>query len=202
MRIAFAVALLVALVPPAEAHPAYDYVGGCGLAASSDGTNSAQTEWHGEIHAAVVATETSMGTPVALPVRVDCELRAGTAPRAGLAASGTGVAGGAVTFTFHADPDEVFTFCETVTVAGEQHQECAEVTTIPLVPEPLVPEPLEEFLREIEPHVPGEAFCDSVAAQSGGPLDQLPVFDIRSDGDVYVLGAWIWDCPPYGTSGT
>ena len=198
MRIALAVALLVALASPAEAHPAYDYLGGCGLVVTSDGTDHSQTDWHGEVHAAVVGTETSMGTPVALPVRVECELRVGTTTRGRLDASGTAVAGGATTFSFEADPDEVFTFCETVTVAGEAHQHCDDVTTIP----PLVPEPLEDALDEIDDHVPGEGFCDSVAAQSGGPLDQVPAFDIRSDGDIYVLGAWVWDCPPYGTSGT
>ena len=45
--------------------------------------------------------------------------------------------------------------------------------------------------------------CSTLAGMSGGPADQPPVVDIRSDGDVYLGTSWyFWDCPPYDTSGS
>ena len=38
--------------------------------------------------------------------------------------------------------------------------------------------------------------CPYLAAQSPG----VPgVVDVTADGDVYIAGEWVWDCPPYGS---
>ena len=189
-----------ALAPPAQAHPAHHYVGDCGFFTLSDGTDSPQTQWDGEVDVVAIATDAVTGGPAAVPIRVECELRINNATPGTVVftATGTGVAAGAAPFTFHADPDDVVTMCHNVTVAGAAHQECADSTTTPLVPDP-VWELWDEVFgpREPDPDWP----CDHIAALAGGPLDQPPVLDIRTDGDIYIDGEWFWDCPPYGTSG-
>ena len=199
MRIVLTAALaLAALAPPAQAHPAHHYKGGCGFFTLSDGTDSPQTQWDGEIDVVAVATDAVTGSPAAVPIRVDCELRINNATPGTVVftASGTAVAAGADRFTFHADPDDVVTMCDHVTVAGAAHQECGDATTTPLVPQPV-----QDLLDSEGPGPGPDGICHQIAALAGGPLDQPPVLDIRTDGDIYVNGEWIWECPPYGSSG-
>ena len=184
---------------PAQAHPTFHYRGGCAFMTISDGTDSPQTQWEGEVHAAGVATDAVTGAPApAVSITIDCELRInGATPGAVVfSVSGTGTAGGAGLFSFNADPDDIVTMCENVTVGGEFHKDCADATTTPIVPEPV-----SALIDEAEYVVDGAA-CPVIAAQAGGLADQPPAFDIRDDGDIYVHGEWFWDCPPYDSSGS
>ena len=188
----------VAAATPVQAHPTYHYYGGCSYFTLSDGTDSSQTQWDGEVHAVAVATDAVTGAPAAVAITVECELRInGATPGMILfSASGGGVVAGASHVTFHADPDDIVTMCDNVTVGGEFHKQCDETTTTPIIPQP-VQDAIELAEQELD-----RATCAVLQGMSGGPADQPPVIDIRSDGDVYVLGEWFWDCPPYRTSGT
>ena len=189
---------VAAAATPAQAHPTYHYRGGCGFFTVSDGTDSPQTKWDGEIQAVVVATDAVTGAPAPVRIDVDCELRinGATPGTVVFSASGTGVAANAGQFSFHADPDDIVTMCDNVTVGGEFHKECADATTTPVTPDTM-PDPFEEVGYIID-----QASCSTFASMSGGPADQPPAFDIRSDGDIYIAGEWFWDCPEYGTSGS
>ena len=45
------------------------------------------------------------------------------------------------------------------------------------------------------------ALVDEVVCWLVAPLGPVMpgVFEVTYDGDVYVLGEWFWDCPPYGS---
>ena len=188
---------VAAAVTPAQAHPRYHYVGGCGFSTIGDGTDNPQTHWDGEIHVVAFAEDAHAGTPAPVRIDIDCELRinGATPGTVVFSASGTGVAANVGQFSFNADPDDIVTMCDNVTVGGEFHKVCGDATTTSLVDEP-PPDPWDAVARFID-----QATCPSLASMSGGPTDQPPAFDIRPDGDIYVDGVWFWDCPPYGTSG-
>ena len=195
---------VIATTPTAQAHNFFHYYGTCGFFTISDGTDSPQTKWDGEIHAAAVATSRFTGLPALVPIEIDCELRINGAvpgtPVFHASIPGIGVAAGTGQFSFNADPDDIVTMCHIVTVDGEGamngHKDCGGATTIPIVPEP-IQDATEQAERIVD-----QAICGTIASMSGGPADQPPTFDMRSDGDIYIDGAWFWDCPPYGTSGS
>ena len=188
--------LVATAAPVAQAHPNLHYTGGCGWFTVSDGTDSPQTQWDGEVHVVAVATDAVTGAPAAVPITVECELRinGATPGTVVFSASGTGVAVGADRVSFNADPDDVVVMCDHVTVGGEFHKDCG------VAPEPVIPPPVQDAIDEVAATV-DSVICGPLAAQHGGPADQPPV-DIRSDGDLYVAGRWVVDCPPYGTSGS
>lgn len=190
----------VTTVTPAQAFPNYHYHGGCGFFTISDGTSSASTRWQGEVHAVAVATDHSLvGTPQAVSIKVECELRInGQSPGTIVLSTPTdvGVTANASRLEFEAHPDDVVVMCDHVTVGGEYHKDCGDGPSPPIVPQPV------QDLVEATRHEVDGRMCRHLAVESGGPADRPPAFDIRSDGDVYVNGEWVYDCPPYGVSGT
>ena len=123
-----ATATAVATVTPAEAHPNWHYEGGCGFFTLSDGTDSPQTQWDGEIDVWAVATD-AVGTPApTASITVECELRInGETPGTIVftcSTPGIGFVSCVGQFSFHADPDDVVKMCDLVTVNGEFHKAC------------------------------------------------------------------------------
>ena len=194
-----ALGLLLGGAQAARAHEPTHHKGGCGFSSPvSDGTDSPDTWWHGEVYLAVATVNEWTWTPTDEAVTAECLLVVnGAYPgTVVLSASGSGVVAKAEELSYQADPDDVVTMCDRVTIRGEAHVDCGAGTT-PLVP-PVLDEPtIAPVVRTVE-----AAACDVLAPMDGGPADQPPSFDIRSDGDVYVAGEWFVDCPPYDTSGT
>ena len=197
----FVVAVFVAAVTaasPVEGHPVYHYLGGCEMTATTAETPDERMQWSGNVSAVAVATDAATGAPAPVPITVECELVVNDAPPVTAlfseAAHGFVAATGPV--SYEAGPYDVVTVCEHVTVGGEYHRDCVAATAVGVVPPPLW-EAVVFLVEEIGPE-----HCQFLAGWSGGPADQPPAFDIRSDGDLYVAGEWMWDCPPYGDSGT
>ena len=193
--------LLLANVPAAQANHDFYHHGGCSFWAVSDGTDSPSTRWDGEIDLAVVAADKRTWAPSGEPLTVECFMRVnGVAPgTVVLAASGTGAVAKVEPFTYYADPDDIVSTCIRVTTPSDVIGHCNEAVGRPLLP-PAIDEPVRAAVDE------AEALADSVTClvlvgMDGGPADQPPL-DIRTDGDLYVAGEWIWDCRPWGTSGT
>ena len=176
---------------PAPAHAQadmYSFEGGCGFFAVNDLAGG--SEWRGEIDIRVVARDAWTWAPVAVPVTVECEFSVlPAAPSIVHSASGTGVVVDVAEFSYTADPDEIVVMCTIVTIGDETHRDqCGSELTRPLVP-PAGAQAVDDAAT-----LAGETLCASLVALDGGPADQPPV-DIRSDGDLYVAGEWIWDCP-------
>ena len=184
---------------PVQAHPTHHYEGECGFFTVSDGTDSPQTKWDGEIHAVAVATDAAGAPAPTASITVDCELRINGATPGTIVFScstpGIGFVSCAGQFSFNADPEDVVTMCDIVTVGGNVHKDCGDTPPPHPIPEVLL-DVIDEAVRIFD-----EAACAAIRDQDGGPADQPPTFDIRTDGDIYVNGEWFWDCPPYGTSG-
>lgn len=176
--------LSAAPIPAADAHPSYHYSGGCDLGAISDGSNDVRTTWEGVIAIAAVATDASR-IPALVGIDVECELRInGYSAGFFLDAHGTAVAANARQISLNADPDDVVSICEHVTVGWEYHLNCGDASSTPLVPH-FVYDAVDNSFAEL---------CVFFAGQEGGPLDQPPAFDIRSGGDIYSFDEWVWDC--------
>ena len=197
-------ATALAAATPAQAHPNWHYVGGCGFFTISDGTDSPQTKWDGEIHVTAVATDAA-GTPdPTASISVQCELRINGATPGTIVYScstpGTGfVACADGQFTFNADPDDVVSMCDIVTVNGEVHKDCGTSTTTPIVPEPvqqILDETVWPQLEEAD-----QLICDTIFKPlDDSAVDDGTIIDIHDDGDVYINGDWFWDCPVYDVS--
>ena len=190
--------LALSTAPAAHAHPFFDHRLGCVLVAASD-TDPYQvlggpTVWTGVAAVAVVATRADRVTPApTAPVFARCDLYVNSGFQGTLVtASGTGVAAGAALATFTALPTDVVDICQEVWVAGEQHSYCAPVTTTQAVPQPVL-DIAETLLHALDPLV-----CPLFAPLAPGLPPYLTVDP--ATGDVSVLGALAYDCPPYGGS--
>lgn len=42
--------------------------------------------------------------------------------------------------------------------------------------------------------------CDAAVCPMFAHLSGAPEVDVRADGDLYVAGEFVWDCPPYAVS--
>lgn len=195
----FVVAAVVAAVaaPPAEGHPAYHYLGGCEMTATSADTDDGRMQWSADVSVAAVATDAATGAPAPVPISVECELvvDGATPGTVVFSVAGQGLVAATGPVSYQAGPYDVVTVCEHVTVGGAYHRECGFATVVPAVAPPLW-----EAVRIIE-HAMHPEPCRTLAALSGGPADQPPVFDVRTDGDVYVGDDLVWNCPPFDSSG-
>ena len=71
---------------------------------------------------------------------------------------------------------------------------CFETTTTQIPPQEVID------LLILITSIPDPLLCPELVKLQNS--DVPPLIDIRSDGDLYILGEWIWDCPVYGESGT
>ena len=182
-------------VPAAHADPTYHYTGGCGLGVASDGTDSMHTDWDGFVWAMATATDAATGLPATVSITVECHLLInGVTPGTIVSsASGTGTALNVGQLSFNADPDDVVSMCDHVTVGNELHVDCSTASAGPVVPEPVW------YLADLFT----ESTCDDIGALHGGPLDQPPAWDIRPDGNIYAIrdSVHVWQCPTIDDSG-
>ena len=202
MRTATKAALLGILVllpaaPAAHANHDYYHHGACSYHAVRDGTNGSGTRWDGEVHLAVVAADKRTWAPTGEHFTVECVMYVnGVQPgTVVLSESGTGAVAKVAQLTYYAGPDDGVDFCTRVTTDDDVIRTCGEAVGRPLLP-PAVQEQVDAALSLAD-----STTCLALLALDGGPADQPPV-DIRGDGDLYVAGEWIWDCPPLPASGT
>ena len=185
---------------PAQAHPNWHYEGGCGFFTISDGTNSPTTQWEGEIHVVATATEAVVDVPApTASISVDCELRINGATPGTIVFScstpGIGFVSCAGQFAFTADPEDIVSMCDIVTVNGEVHKDCSDSTTTPIVPEP-IQNVIEDFVgcddgldndadgridsadpgcaSHTDPDERGDTACDDDADNDGDLLSDYP----------------------------
>ena len=192
------VAALVATAGPTSAHPSYHYEGGCGFATLSDRSDNPDTNWRGEAHVVAVATDAVTGLYAPLtPISVECHVyKEGVFQGVILTASGVGFATGVTQYTYQASRDDVITLCDVVTVGGEAHTDCRDTTTSPILPEPVqetIDVVIDQIIRVLiwaDPWI-----CPVIGSLSG--IWVPGVLDVTPEGDVYVAGEYLWDCPPY-----
>ena len=189
--------LLLATAPAAHADHEYYHHGGCGFFTTSDGTDSPSTRWDGEVDLAVVAADEYTWAPTGEQLTVECVLYVnGVQPgTVVLSESGTGAVAKVAPLTYYADPDDVVSLCARVTTDDDVVLACGSG------PAPLLPPAAWDQIDAAEA-LADSTVCLALLALDGGPADQPPAFDIRSDGDLYVAGEWFWDCPPQATFGT
>ena len=193
--------LLLAAAPAAHADHHYYHHGKCSFSAVGDGSNGPGTRWDGEVHLAVVAADEWTWAPTGEQLTVECVLYVGSGDgTVVLSESGTGAVAKAAQLTFYADPDDVVTFCTRVTTDDDVVLACGGGPPRPLLP-PAIWEPMWGTI-DAAAALAGSAVCLALVTLDGGPADEPPAFDIRSDGDLYVAGEWFWDCPPTGGSGS
>ena len=182
---------LLAAVPAAHADHEYYHHGDCSFSTVSDGTDSPSTRWDGAVVAAVVAADEHTWAPTGEQLTVECVMylngaQPGTVV---LSESGTGAVAKVAPLTYYADPDDIVSMCTRVTTDDDVVVACGAGPTRPLLP-PAVQEQVDAALTLVD-----STTCQALVALDGGPADQPPAFDVRSDGDLYVAGEWFWDCP-------
>ncbi len=196
MRVLLAAAVCGSLLvaAPVEAHPNYHYLGGCFLTATNapKGGTDDHSVWTGVVGAVVVAADAAFVPSPTTAISFQCEVyKNGTYQEPVLSGSGVGTAVGADLYVFEASPDDVITLCERVIVGGDEHLYCGNASTTPVVPETL-----QEWL---------ELAYDEAMALVCSMLPLLqplpPAVEVTPEGDVYVLGYFVWDCPPYYDGG-
>lgn len=173
----------------------YDYAGGCDAQVTADST-AGQDMYSGMLRAlAVVYSGDPARNPVSATIR--CEVRVNGAPASGgvLTASGTTVLAGAAAVTYAASETQFVQVCETVDFPGFTTQSCHGVAPVQLPPQEIT-DAFDNAVAIVESLVVD--FVDpvvcSVLPQLAGVTDPVTV---EPDGDVYLLGDPIWECPPY-----
>ena len=138
------------------------------------------------------ATAEEFDAPTGSPVSIRCGIRVnGTEVASSPTASGAGAASTAGRVTFAADETDVVEVCAFVTTVGGNHVRCTAVTSASSPPQEVKDAggAAEQFGREfLDP-----AMCPFFATIAGtyGPVT------INAQGDVFVNGQPVLDCPPY-----
>ena len=112
-----------------------------------------------------------------------------------LTASGTGIAVNGTAFNRPGFATDVLTLCTVVTIGGPPSTSCRNVVVVPVPPQEVqdllnaAVDTVDGVVKQLDP-----AICAFLAALAPG----VPgVADITPDGDVYVNGQPVYDCPPY-----
>lgn len=195
-----AAGLLATTAPAAVAHPTYHYEGGCELAVAVQDTTpggqlGGRDVWTGVMSLAAVATDAAavrFPQPT-VPIDVRCWMRInGVDIGLSVFGAGAGFAFDLAHVTYLADPDRDWVeVCEDVWVNGEFHRACEPVVYTSVVPEPvldLVQVLTDPILYQTDPLI-----CPLLAVVRGLP----PTLYVDPDGDVYLFGDLVYDCPPY-----
>ena len=167
------------------------YQGGCGFVAVND-TSPGGLQGGANAHNGVVFL--AVGTLAATTVTVDCRLRInGVLGAPVLSMNGMNAIVNAATFRYIAAAGSVVEMCTSVTA---NPMVCVTATDAPVVPSPasdLIVAVLDTVLRLVDP-----VLCTVLMAVRPiiNPL-LAPTIDLAADGDIFVNGAKVYDCPPY-----
>ena len=205
-----ALTLGTALVTPAAAGPPDDYphlTGGCSFLSveTSPGQQS------GEMDALAVAYSVWYEHN---PVTIDyltCDLAVYDENGINVVATVHADTAGPLAFappvpvSYAADPDDIVLLCESYRLVDAHGRTFTEDDRCWQTPDPTFP---PRVVRDVVEYY-GQGALDAVWAVVDPPLCALlvqarphavpGVLDIEADGDVYVAGGLVWDCPPYAT---
>ena len=197
------VALLATAAPAAHAEHA-DYRGGCGYDTVRQDTATGD-KWVGEVSVVIVATDTALGAPApTVPITgVWCELVVNNVSRGSVltAPDGTGVTAAAAPVSLSFEDTDYVTLCTHATVGGHDFVRCAGPGGGPFPPQPVI-DAINEFIdvlyETVGPWVPQLA-CPwlPVLGPVVNALNQPELLRIEWDGDLYLFGDLLWDCPPF-----
>jgi hypothetical protein len=202
-----------ALVVPAAQASHANYTGGCRFATvndtTPDGTLGGQNTWNGQVNVVVVATDPATGAPTPANITATCEIQVnGVGQGVALTATGIGFAANAGTLQYVSADGDVVEVCTEVTLDSDPPvRTCVTATRTQIVPQPvidaliLVIDTLDALLVQIFDLINSiligldPTICTNLLVPLGPGV--AGVVDILPDGDVYILGEFIWDCPPY-----
>lgn len=206
-----AITVLAALVTTAApftpaAHATTQKKGGCSNGSGSSNAIAGQEIHEGVMVLALVATGPA-GSPTTAtvdipdptaPISGACEIRINGVSQGLIAqASGTGVAFAVERYTYTASDTDFVEICTHASVRGESSVEC-----VPAMNEPIPPQAVVDALFAIGNLIApllwdaaNPVICP-VLISLGPGLDST-VVRIGPDGDVYLFGALLHDCPPY-----
>lgn len=184
--------------PTAGASNHYAYLGGCDFRAVQ------QEDVTGQNYEGVFAALAVLYSPdvAANPVAgtITCSISVNGAIAASTAASGTAVLATAGRATYAASDTDVVELCETVTYRdGTGTTACSAVTKDAGPPQEVwdaLDAAYETGRQIVESLVKGVAdptVCPVLAGLSG----EYGAVTVNPEGDVYVVGDVLWDCPPY-----
>jgi hypothetical protein len=202
--LAVVVTALAGLVAPA-AHAAADstYQGGCSYAAASRNVSFGSLDPPG-VHTGVLASATVVHSPAPAdnPVSavVTCTVEVDGQTRATASFAGTVVVAGMQRISFPVAAGESVAWCETVDYTSD----ATPTTTVCTDAEPPVPQAVIDLVNNIidllnqttglwqlDPTICALLTTLAPTANSTG------LADIRPDGDTWLFGGKVWDCPPY-----
>lgn len=178
------------------------YEGGCTLNAVGTGG-----VWTAVATIAVVSTFDGVPDPL-LPVdSATCDITVDNQPPIPVPmpvfVSQRGTAVGAGEVQFVASDDSTVVLCANVTIGGVAIPQECEAVEITQVPPQEVLDAFDDVIQRINDTV--IAPLDPTLCQVFALLGQLPpvlhptiLYIDPGQGDIYVLGSWFWDCPPYG----
>jgi hypothetical protein len=205
--IACAAALVTTAAPFTPSAHAASYRGGCSVGSLSDGTPGAQlggqNVHYGVMVLSMVAQDDAGLPDLTAPISASCSMYvngwyAGTIVHG----SGVGVAVSAAQFTYYAEAADIVIICEHVAVSRDFIERCFEATRTPVVPQPVVDllYTIGGILADPISKVLDPVYCPAAAA-SGKDVTILTrgVVTIAGDGDTYILGGLLRDCPPRHT---
>jgi len=178
------IALLALGAPVAHAdHAAFD----CGFdTVSQETVTGGQDTFTGVAYGFVASTTAGENVSIRCYVRVDGSEVSSTATGAGVQAATTT---GQVTYT--ASDTQAVDLCAEWTAGWESGVACGRATTTQIPPQEVI-----DLLNEVAEAtaIVDPLLCPLLAAAAPG----LPgVAEINGEGDVFVIGDKVWDCPPY-----
>lgn len=174
------------------------FQGGCGFVAVND-TTPGGLQGGANAHNGVVFM--AVATLAGSPATVQCQLKVNTVVVAGNPVlgptTGNDVVVDARTFRYIAAPGSVVEMCTIVTIGSLTQTSCVTAADTPVVPTPvydLLVATLNTVLALVDP-----VLCNVLVTVRPivNPL-LAPTIDLAADGDVFVNGAKVYDCPPYG----
>lgn len=184
-------ALLSASAPPALAADDSRHYGNCGFTSSQDAT---MTQQSGEIHAAVVVYSATHGNVV--NATVTCEIRVDGVPAASASGSGSGVIAFAEPLSYAAESDQYVELCTIVDYTSDWTPttvDCPGAMTLEFPPTLEWPPQWITDVQNLIWYTVDPYVCEALklAAPGAGPVA------IDGQGDVYLYGELVYDCPPY-----
>ncbi len=208
----------VALVLPAAATavPGYVHRGGCDVRVTGDPTGPDVYSGEITVLAVVVADD-----PATVPgtTTFTCDVLVNGVTQDTLTASGTTVVTGDKQTSVRASDGDVVTLCETVAypdatsivtcediplndpAAVEDDDAWAAYETASALLQP-VTDALGTLAGQVAIDVVDPVACDRVLRPLGGVLtDPAAPLYVDSEGDTYLLGGRVWNCPPYHPDG-
>ena len=189
------VALTVGAPPAFAADQSYRE-GGCGFRTVGMGGSGT---WDGEMHADVVLWSRTHGNVVA--ATVTCEVRVNATVVASASGSGHGVVAFARPLTFAAGDDDVVSMCTVVDFRSDatpNSVDCGEAVAYQFPPQWV----LAYLDYAVGAYSQAGMALDPVACQALRALAPgAGEVTVNDQGDVFVAGEPLWDCPPYDIFG-